>query len=78
MEYGEGRTSMYFFIDIDMLKAYDDSEMSKSMYIKSKSMIITASRGRKIKVITYLFSSGKYLQLGETHYQSYKKRGKSK
>lgn len=33
-----------------MLKAFDDINMSKSMYIKSKNMIITASRGRRIKV----------------------------
>lgn len=33
-----------------MLKAFDDTLMSKSMYIREKNMIITASRGRKVKV----------------------------
>lgn len=78
MEYGEGRTSMYLLIDIDMLKAYDDCEMSKSMYIKNKNMIITASRGRKIKVRNKLFSSGKYHPLGGMHCQLCRKSDKSK
>lgn len=42
---------MYNVFYLDMLKAFDDMEMSKSMYIKNKNMIITASRGRKTKVI---------------------------
>lgn len=33
-----------------MLKAYDDSEMSKTRLVREKNMIITASRGRKVKV----------------------------
>lgn len=33
-----------------MLKAFDDIQLSKSMYVKPKNMIITASRGRRIKV----------------------------
>lgn len=33
-----------------MLKAFDQTNLSKSRYIKQKNMIITASRGRKIKV----------------------------
>lgn len=37
---------------VDMLKAFDNIELSKSMYIKHKNMIITASRGRRIKVKT--------------------------
>lgn len=42
---------MYFLWHLDMLKAFDDTLMSKSMYIRSKNMIITASRGRRVKVI---------------------------
>lgn len=33
-----------------MLKVYDDIKLSKCMYIRDKNMIITASRGRKVKV----------------------------
>lgn len=33
----------------DMLKAFDEMKMSKCMYIREKSMIITAGRGRKSK-----------------------------
>ena len=34
-----------------MLKAYDDSQMSKTRIVREKYMIITASRGRKVKVL---------------------------
>lgn len=36
-----------------MLKAFDDTKMSKSKYIRAKNMIITASRGRKVKVNSF-------------------------
>lgn len=39
------------------------------MYIKNQNMIITASRGRKIKVNKEIFSFGKYHQPGETRSQ---------
>jgi hypothetical protein len=41
---------MYLSIHVDMLKAFDDIKMSKSLYLKEKHMIITASRGRRVKV----------------------------
>jgi len=44
---------MYIFYHVDMLKAFDDVLMSKSMYIRDKNMIITASRGRRVKVYFY-------------------------
>jgi hypothetical protein len=50
LEYSQGRADMYIFRHTDMLKAFDDTLMSKSMYIRNKNMIITASRGRRVKV----------------------------
>lgn len=66
LEHATGRTDMYFLWHLDMLKAFDDTLMSKSMYIRSKNMIITASRGRRVKVIVTWLSFGKFLQRGET------------
>jgi hypothetical protein len=56
---------MYVFYNLVMLKAFDNMEMSKCMYIKQKNLIITASRGRRTKVKLYLFSFGRYQALGE-------------
>jgi hypothetical protein len=78
LEYSKRRTSLYAFDHLDMLKAYDDIEMSKTMYIKSKSMFITASRGRRIKVRIILSSFGRYLPHGETPWLSCRRRGKYK
>lgn len=33
-----------------MLKVFDEIKLLKSLYLKDKNIIITASRGRKIKV----------------------------
>lgn len=66
LEHSKRRTSLYPSKHLDMLKAYDDIEMSKTMYIKNKNMFITASRGRRIKVTLILSSFGKYLQHGGT------------
>ena len=41
---------MYSFDKLDMLKAFEGMQMSKCMHIKDKNMIITAGRGRRIKV----------------------------
>jgi hypothetical protein len=49
-----------------MLKAFDDIPLSKSKYIKEKNMIITASRGRRVKVLLELFSSGRFQIRGGT------------
>jgi hypothetical protein len=51
---------------IDMLKVFEEINLSKTMYIKDKNMIITASRGRKIKVKKQSLSSGRSPMLGET------------
>jgi len=59
-----------------MLKAFEDIDMSKCMYIKEKNLIITASRGRKVKVTTCLLSFGRFPSLGETLWLKFKKKGK--
>lgn len=74
LEHSKRRTSLYSSNYLDMLKAFDDIEMSKTMYIKSKSMFITASRGRRIKVTIILLSFGKYLQHGEMQWLLYRRK----
>ena len=69
---------MYSFIDIDMLKVFQDIDLSKTMYIKDKNMIVTASRGRRIKVILFSFSFGKFLVPGEIQWLKFKKKEKYK
>lgn len=76
LEHRKRRTSLYPSIYLDMLKAYDDIEMSKTMYIKNKSMFITASRGRRIKVAIKLSSFGKYLQHGGTPWPLCRRKGR--
>lgn len=78
LEYSKRRTSLYTSNHLDMLKAYDDIEMSKTMYIKSKNMFITASRGRRIKVNIILSSFGKYPPHGGTPWLLCRRKGRYK
>jgi hypothetical protein len=59
-----------------MLKAFDDINMSKSKYIKDKNLIITASRGRRVKVALIIFSFGKFPAPGGTPWRKSRNSGK--
>ena len=56
---------MYFFSYLVMLKAFDQMEMSKCKHVKKNNVIVTASRGRAVKVVIFSFSSGKFHPFGE-------------
>ena len=43
--------------------------MSKCKYVKKNNMIVTASRGRAVKVIVNLYSFGKFPLSGEIYRQ---------
>lgn len=61
-----------------MLKAFEDRQLSKSMYLSDKRMIITASRGRAVKVSHMPLSSGRYPNHGETVWQTRRRNERSR
>ena len=50
LEYCQRIAYMYIFTYLVMLKAFDTMGMSKCKYVKSNNTIVTASRGRLVKV----------------------------
>ena len=52
--------------------------MSKCKYVKQKNMIVTASRGRAVKVCLFLDSFGRYLIFGEISRVKWKNKDKFK
>ena len=50
LEYCQRIAYLYIFTYLVMLKAFDSIDMSKCKYVKSNNTIVTASRGRLVKV----------------------------
>ena len=76
LEYCQRRAYLYFWPHLVMLKAFDDITMSKCMYIKEKNLIVTASRGRRVKVSNYLASFGRSPSLGEMLWPKWSRKGR--
>ena len=55
-----------FYLIVDMLKVFETSGLSKTVHIKNKNMLVTASRGRIVKVFMIICSFGNYLIFGGT------------
>ena len=59
-----------------MLKAFDQMEMSKCKHVKKNNVIVTASRGRAVKVIYLSHSFGKFRLFGEIFRLKLRKKDK--